>query len=143
MKISKQLPAIFVVAILVLGVGIIGWRFFGSSETSVEVSVKVPPLSAPAQKGKLAYDSNCVACHGADGAGSEQGSPLVNDIYNPGHHADEAFIRATRLGVRQHHWRFGNMEPQPQISLEETVAIIKYIRELQRANGIFYKPHRM
>lgn len=143
MKISERLPVIFVVATLVLGIGIIGWRFFGSSETSTEMSVKIPSLSASAQKGKLAYDSNCVSCHGVNGSGGKKGPPLVHDIYNPGHHADEAFIRAARLGVPQHHWRFGNMKPLPQVSFEETVAIIKYIRELQRANGIFYKPHRM
>jgi len=143
MKISERLPAILVAAFLVFGVGVIGSRIMGASETSAGVSLKVPALSGPAQKGKLAFDANCAACHGANGAGSNQGPPLIHDIYNPGHHADEAFIRAVRFGVQQHHWQFGNMKPQPQIGFEETVGIIKYIRELQRANGIFYKPHRM
>ena len=35
------------------------------------------------------------------------------------------------------------LPPKPQVSLQDTVAIIAYVRELQRENGIFYKPHRM
>jgi cytochrome c551/c552 len=35
------------------------------------------------------------------------------------------------------------MPPQPQVSDEELAAIIRYVRELQTANGIFYRPHRM
>lgn len=67
----------------------------------------------------------------------------MHDIYNPGHHADEAFLRAARNGVQQHHWRFGDMPPQPQVSDEQLVQIVRYVRELQQANGIRFKPHRM
>lgn len=70
------------------------------------------------------------------GAGTEQGPPLVHRIYEPGHHADAAFHMAVRAGVRQHHWRFGNMPPQPQVSEAELRTIIRYVREVQRANGI-------
>ncbi len=68
---------------------------------------------------------------------------LVHDIYNPGHHGDEAFSRAAKQGVPQHHWPFGNMQPLPDVSDEQLAAIVGYIRELQEANGIFYRPHTM
>lgn len=106
-------------------------------------NVKVPPLSDVASRGKIAFDANCAACHGANASGTNQGPPLVHVIYNPGHHADGAFFLAAKLGVRQHHWPFGNMPPQPQVTEEQVAAIVRYVRELQVANGITYRPHRM
>jgi hypothetical protein len=41
------------------------------------------------------------------------------------------------MGVQAHHWRFGNMPPVEGITRAEVATIITYIRELQRANGIF------
>jgi hypothetical protein len=35
------------------------------------------------------------------------------------------------------------MPPLPQVSDEEVAAIVRYVRELQEANGIFYRPHDM
>ncbi|MBX9933550.1 MAG: cytochrome c [Methylobacterium sp.] len=93
-------------------------------------------LSADALQGKRAYETHCARCHGAIGAGTEQGPPLAHRIYEPGHHADAAFHVAVRAGVRQHHWRFGNMPPQPEVSEAELRTIIRYVREVQRANGI-------
>ena len=59
------------------------------------------------------------------------------------HHADEAFFMAAKFGVRQHHWRFGDMPAQPQVPKEDVANIARYIRELQVANGIVYREHRM
>ena len=53
------------------------------------------------------------------------------------HHGDAAFLLAVRNGVRAHHWRFGDMPPQPGLTGAEVAAITAYVRELQRANGIF------
>ncbi len=80
---------------------------------------------------------------GTNGAGGDRGPPLVHDIYNPGHHADAAFFFAVKRGVRGHHWAFGDMPPMPQVAEDDIYAIVRYIRELQEENGIFYKPHRM
>ncbi len=143
MKIAKHLPKILVGAFLLGGISVIVWNALSSVAQTKPVSLRIPTLSEQASAGKRVYDANCASCHGINGAGGEMGPPLVHDIYNPGHHADEAFIRAVRFGVSQHHWNFGNMMPQPKVSFEETRDIIRYIRELQRANGIFYKPHRM
>jgi mono/diheme cytochrome c family protein len=105
--------------------------------------VKVPDLSALAVDGKTAFDANCAACHGLNASGTDTGPPLVHDIYNPGHHGDGAFFLAAKLGVRQHHWPYGNMPPQPQVTEPQVAAVVQYIRELQLANGIGYRPHRM
>jgi hypothetical protein len=35
------------------------------------------------------------------------------------------------------------MPPQPQVSDEQLKAIVQYVRELQIANGITYRPHSM
>ena len=63
--------------------------------------------------------------------------PLVHRIYEPSHHGDMAFVLAARNGVRAHHWPFGDMPPVGQpLTDGELAAIIAYVRELQRANGI-------
>lgn len=102
------------------------------------VAVTVPELQADAQAGALHYDAHCAACHGRNGAGQDGvGPPLVHIIYETSHHADGAFYAAVQLGVRAHHWSFGDMPRQPQVSEPEITQIIAYIRALQRANGIF------
>jgi len=60
----------------------------------------------------------------------------VHSVYRPAHHADVAFALAVRQGVRAHHWRFGDMPPQADATSDEVEAITRYIRELQRGNGI-------
>ncbi len=133
-----------VMGILILGVGVLGWRSFGPSSAPVggaRAEIVMPQLSAAASFGKKAYDDNCAQCHGADTGGTRKGPPLTHDYYNPGHHADGAFLAAIANGVRQHHWRFGDMPPQKQVSREKANTIIRYIREIQQANGILYRPH--
>ena len=60
----------------------------------------------------------------------------MHRIYEPGHHADQAFYRAVREGVRSHHWPFGDMAPIPGVPDDEIARIIAFVRTLQRANGI-------
>ncbi len=145
MNLRDNLPKYLVLGFFVIGGGLWLWKTFGSEKgtSAVSVAVAVPQLSEIALKGKQAFDSVCADCHGANAAGTDKGPPLVHDIYNPGHHPDEAFLVAARFGVRQHHWPYGNMPAQPQMSQDEVVTIIKYVRELQAANGITYRPHTM
>lgn len=145
MSISEQLPKIVVSAVLIGGVAVIGWKALGPADPArtATVDVKVPVLSQVAQAGKQVFDKTCKACHGANAGGTDKGPPLVHDIYNPGHHADMAFVLAARRGVRQHHWPYGDMPKQPQVTDEEIATIIRYVRELQLANGIKYRPHQM
>jgi len=101
----------------------------------------VPELSLLAQQGKELFVVNCSACHGANGAGTDNGPPFIDDIYNPGHHPDQAFVRAAITGVRSHHWGFGNMPPVEGITQPEVLLIARYIRELQQANNIATVAH--
>ncbi len=103
----------------------------------VQVTVSVPPLSDKAQAGRIAFNANCALCHGPNAAGSSLGPPLVHKIYEPGHHQDFAFRNAAQRGVQSHHWQFGDMPPVPAVSENDVERIICYIRELQRANGVF------
>jgi mono/diheme cytochrome c family protein len=98
--------------------------------------IVLPQLSSPAQLGKVAFDENCAACHGENAAGTGNGPPLIHKIYEPSHHGDFAFQRAVRQGVRAHHWEFGDMAPVPGLTDRQIEWITRYVRELQRANGI-------
>lgn len=133
----------FVGAFLIAGAGFIAWRLLAPPGTPELVTVAVPTLSSEARAGARSYEVNCAQCHGVNAAGAEKGPPLVHVVYNPGHHSDIAFMLATRQGARQHHWSFGDMPPQPQLGDAEIAAIIRYIRELQVANGIGKQAHTM
>ena len=103
-------------------------------------SITVPDLSDVARQGADLFTASCSECHGPTAGGTSQGPPLVDKIYEPGHHADFSFVRAVQLGSPQHHWQFGDMEPVPGLSPEDVNKIICYVRELQYANGIFSDP---
>ena len=72
-----------------------------------------------------------------------EGPPFVHAIYNPGHHSDTSFARAVEQGVRQHHWKFGDMPAQPQVTRDQFQSILRYVRAVQEANGITYQSHRI
>ena len=86
-----------------------------SSNTQM-LSVTRPALSDTALAGESLFNAKCSLCHGANAAGTNQGPPLIDRIYEPGHHPDVSFRVAVRQGVRQHHWQFGNMPPVPSVS---------------------------
>jgi len=142
--------------VLVLAVGAM-WMLMDEKGRNGTASVKssaepaqgrqdfvMPALNDLERRGARLFAANCARCHGENGLGSDKGPPLVHDIYNPGHHPDEAFYRAVQFGVRQHHWKFGDMPPlRGQVRVHEVRAIIAYLRKLQQANGIVARPHRM
>lgn len=119
-------------------VSYVGWALWNYLDRDADavIVVALPPLSAVAEAGRTAYDRLCAQCHGVHGGGSTTGPALVHPVYRPVHHADVAFKLAVRRGVRAHHWRFGDMPPQGDIGADDLEAIVQYIRELQRANGI-------
>lgn len=145
MRLGENAPKYFVIAVFAIGLGLSLWQFMRPKgvATGATINVSIPPLSSLAESGKSAFDANCASCHGPNGRGTGNGPPLIHDIYNPGHHSDEAFFIAARLGVRRHHWPYGDMPPQPQVTQDQLAAIVRYVRELQVANGINYRPHRM
>ena len=101
------------------------------------VSVTKADLTDGARQGEELFNVNCSVCHGVNAAGTDQGPPLVDRIYHPGHHPDFSIRNAVSKGVQQHHWVFGNMAPIATVSPDEVEKIICYIRETQLANGIF------
>lgn len=127
-----------VVSALVAGAFVLIWKVASSPmRPSVPVSVIVPPLSLEEEAGEQAFERHCMTCHGKDAAGtSKTGPPLVHKIYEPSHHGDAAFFLAVRRGVTAHHWHYGHMPMLPAVSDAEVAAIVRYVRALQRANGI-------
>ena len=101
-------------------------------------SVLVPDqISEQGLLGKNIFEHKCQACHGINAAGRHEiGPPLVHKIYEPSHHSDQSFYRAVALGVKAHHWPFGNMAAVGGLTQGDVKAIISYVRELQRENGI-------
>ncbi|WP_432449857.1 c-type cytochrome [Aliiroseovarius marinus] len=101
------------------------------------LAVIMPEMDDSYSLGRLAFGAKCAACHGDNAGGIEgSGPPLIHKIYEPSHHGDAAFFRAAELGVRAHHWPFGDMPPVEGITRAEVAEIIRYLRTVQRANGI-------
>ena len=132
----------WIAAVVVAGLATFTWDQRGDGAANGTVAAD-PQLSAVAMAGKPAYDANCSECHGVNGAGSDKGPPFVHEVYNPGHHSDASFARAVGQGVRQHHWRFGDMPAQPQVTGEQLDAIVRYVRAVQESRGITYQQHKM
>jgi mono/diheme cytochrome c family protein len=147
---SVRWPKLLVALVVIAGAVVIIGRFNnpGGGTTSTKpglvVAVSEPETySALGRDGKTLFDQNCAACHGANASGTDTGPPLVHNIYNPGHHADDSFFLAARNGVRAHHWPYGDMPPVDGVSEAQVRAIATYVRELQAANGIITQPHMM
>jgi len=133
----------FVLAMLIVGVIAYSLVPSGSSDASAEEGVPIVKIEIPGQLseiamlGKQAFDIKCASCHGENAVGQNGvAPPLVHKIYEPNHHGDESFQRAVAMGVRAHHWKFGNMPAIEGLTRADVKAIIAYVRELQRHNGI-------
>ncbi|MEL6792670.1 MAG: cytochrome c [Pseudomonadota bacterium] len=132
-------------ALLILGGGLLigAWAFWTTSNDQTSAarayeSAGGEELSAAAQRGRLHFNQNCAECHGRDAGGGPGGPPLIHKIYEPSHHGDGSFRLAVSQGVRQHHWDFGNMPAMnDRVTADEVEDIIVFVREKQRANGIF------
>ncbi len=86
--------------------------------------------------GKESFQNRCAVCHGEFANGTATGPPLVDRLYEIGHHPNSSFHNAVNKGVTAHHWNFGDMLPIPNVAPEEIDAIICHVRDLQRAEGI-------
>ncbi len=119
-----------------VGAGTFWWSNGGDATADESAGIILPTLTTAQMQGKSLFDANCAACHGPNATGSDQGPPLVHIIYEPNHHGDASFYRAAAMGVRGHHWRFGNMPAIEDVAEADVTKIIDYVRALQRANGI-------
>ena len=106
------------------------------ADDAAPTEVIMGELSEAALAGETLFIANCSMCHGDRADGTNQGPPLVHQIYEPGHHSNASFVIAVARGVRAHHWDFGNMPAVPGLEIEQIHQVICYIRELQLANGI-------
>lgn len=104
----------------------------GSASPEVDIPIQDPDLVAA---GEELYVANCAECHGADLRGTDKGPSHLSEVYEPGHHADGAFLFAIQVGSRAHHWRFGDMPPVEGLSTEDVEAIVAFVREQQRIHG--------
>ncbi|MDA5095876.1 c-type cytochrome [Aliiroseovarius sp. KMU-50] len=144
---------LFIGGALLAGIATSGWQALqpapqGHSMVSPDTSdiaigdpieaVNLPSeLSSDAVIGKRMFDAKCAACHGENAAGQNGvAPPLIHKIYEPSHHADEAFQRAVKIGVRAHHWKFGDMPRVEGLTRGDVQYLTQYVRELQRENGI-------
>ena len=143
MKQRRRLVILAVVAWIVLASVAALVILSRTTEETPGVTVQVTPaaLSEAGEAGEALFEATCMECHGPNAAGTNLGPPLIHDIYNPGHHSDLAFYLAVANGVRAHHWPYGDMPAQTQVTEDDVTLIIRYIRELQEANGIVAKSY--
>ena len=92
---------------------------------------------SPFKKGEELFHTRCAACHGVEASGTLMGPTFLSKIYVPNHHSDASFHLAVRNGVRAHHFKFGNMPKIPSLEEAEVNEIIRYVRWLQKKEGIF------
>jgi cytochrome c len=139
--------SILAAVLIIVGFAFIAWQKTdqgwqnksdaGMGNTTLAEVLLPSTLSQSSQIGKRAFETKCMACHGINAAGQVGvAPPLVHKIYEPSHHGDESFQRAASLGVRAHHWSFGDMPAVEGLTRGDVTMIVAYIRELQRTNGI-------
>ncbi|WP_460019773.1 c-type cytochrome [Magnetospira thiophila] len=118
------------------GILLVAW-ILSAGQQAARVLVRLPDLTPEARQGQMLFSQHCAPCHGPRADGTDKGPPLVHPVYHPGHHADGAFALAVTNGVTAHHWPFGDMPPVQGITLQQIESLVRFVRELQRANGIY------
>ena len=88
-------------------------------------------------KGQLIYEKYCSSCHGLRLEGTNQGPPLIHPFYKPSHHGDDSFYRAVLKGVRQHHWKFGDMPAVEGMTPGKVDSLLPYVRYYQQQKGLY------
>jgi cytochrome c len=114
------------------------WFLVGCNSDSKQTLLAVTAVKTPEEfaKGEASFNRYCAACHGKAAAGTDHGPTFIERIYQPNHHGDQSFLLAPRMGVRAHHWTFGDMPKIEGVPDDDLKQIIGYIRWLQRQAGI-------
>ncbi len=127
-----QLPTLALFAASLLGIGIA----FPTATTAADNSADTYRVPFSLARGKQIYVQKCAQCHGEWVKGTDKGPPLIHIYYEPNHHTDASFVRAIQSGVRQHHWRFGDMPPVEGMDEAQITAVTRFVRWIQEENGI-------
>jgi mono/diheme cytochrome c family protein len=130
------LPQLYVLAVAMLLVPLFAFGVPAAQKAIYENPIE-PKMTPDLNLGKMNYDAYCASCHGKTASGTDKGPTFISKIYHPGHHSDGAFYLAPKNGARAHHWNFGNMEPVPEVNDSQLEFIVKYVRAVQKANGLF------
>ena len=132
-----------ILLVLAAAGGLAGYLYFGDRDDATGggppiANVNVPgTLSARAQLGQKSYEANCASCHGRNAAGQKVvAPPLVHVIYEPGHHGNEVVSAGGRPGGPCPPLAFRGHAAGRGLTRGDVAAIVAYVRELQRANGI-------
>jgi len=133
----------FMVIGVVIGLMALGLSVLPINQTAMAEEVeaadkgKKPSVPFHLGRGMNTFQEKCAACHGMWAHGTDKGPPLLHKFYKPSHHADFSFERAMRLGVRAHHWGFGNMPAVEGITEQEIKQVVAFIRWWQQENKVF------
>jgi len=125
---------LLIVIMLMFGFfALLNWLDLGKIERSnfLPDSDYKPSIS----QGKISYQSSCMRCHGENLLGTAKGPSLLDDVYKSSHHADLSFYFAVKSGVKQHHWKFGNMPVVVGVAPERVSDIIAYVRQQQKLSN--------
>lgn len=105
--------------------------------TSDPADISIPAQNAElVAAGEAIYQATCSPCHGSDLRGTDRGPSHLSAVYRPNHHSDAAFLLAVKVGVAEHHWRFGAMDPIPGLTDEDIAAVTAFVRDKQRTEGL-------
>lgn len=106
--------------------------------TSGDISeaAPMPVLSDTAGLGQVEFAQACGGCHGARAEGTDRGPPLVHADYAPGLRSDQDIRHAVRNGVSAWRWSYGDMPAITGVAERDLDTMIRFLREMQRANGI-------
>jgi len=125
------------IALLLSPLGV--YVIFGPGSPPLEgvgTAPELADLSKPARAGRAAFGEYCAQCHGPLAEGTERGPPLVHPDYAPGVRTNGDFRKAVREGLRAWRWWYGDMPAIADVSEHELEHMIRFLREMQRANGI-------
>ena len=141
MNTLRRMPIMSLIAIafMCITAGTIMLTGCATPNQQTEVASVTPVLDTDEVKiysGEESFQNRCAVCHGQQAEGTQTGPPLVNRLYEIGHHPNFSFHNAVNKGVTSHHWNFGDMLPIPNVEPVEIDAIICHVRDLQRAEGI-------
>jgi cytochrome c len=128
-RMTRWIPFIFLAGV---------WFLTGCNSHPASPPAALTAAKTPEEfvKGEAAFNRYCAACHGLAAAGTDHGPTFIHPIYEPNHHGDQSFLLAARMGVRAHHWNYGDMPKLEGATDDDLKQIIGYIRWLQRQAGI-------